>query len=81
MPNVQTSSQSTTKDLDAALASPTSPTTPHSAADAKRGMSTCSAWKPSLDRRQSWNSQEYKHKMQMTGLGETKPGAGFSEQT
>jgi hypothetical protein len=69
-----------TKDLSA----PTGPISPHTAADAARAMSSTGAWQPSLDRRQSWSSQEYKHELQkpmQTGLaGEDKPGSGFTER-
>ena len=69
-----------TKDLSA-LAGPISP---HTAADAARAMSTTGAWQPSLDRRQSWSSQEYKHElqkpMQTCLAGEDKPGSGFTER-
>ena len=69
-----------TKDLSA----PAGPISPHTAADAARAMSSTGAWQPSLDRRQSWSSQEYKHELQkpmQTGLaGEDKPGSGFTER-
>lgn len=50
--------------LSRVLTEPTSPTSPHSAADAARAMSTTGAWQPRLDRRQSWDAQEYKHELQ-----------------
>lgn len=66
------------------LTASTSPTTPHSAADAARAMSSTDAWQPRLDRRQSWDSQEYKHSLQKTiistnGAAE-KPESGFTER-
>ncbi|KAK3294222.1 uncharacterized protein B0H64DRAFT_443309 [Chaetomium fimeti] len=45
-------------------------------------MSHTGAWKPALDRRQSWSAQEYKHdlfKRQYMGGGAGKEGGGFSE--
>jgi hypothetical protein len=49
---------------------------------AARAMSHTGAWKPALDRRQSWNAQEYKHdllKRQYLAGGEEGKGGGFSE--
>ncbi|KAL2190334.1 hypothetical protein L209DRAFT_750398 [Thermothelomyces heterothallicus CBS 203.75] len=49
-----------------------------------RGMSHTGSWEPVLDRRQSWDAQEYKHdllkRQYMDGEG-TAPGnmGGFSE--
>ncbi|EAQ87492.1 predicted protein [Chaetomium globosum CBS 148.51] len=48
----------------------------------ERAMSHTGAWKPALDRRQSWSAQEYKHdllKRQCMGGGAGKEGGGFSE--
>jgi len=52
-----------------------------------RGMSHTGAWKPALDRRQSWDAQEYKHdllkRQYMDGeggaAGKGSGGGGFSE--
>ncbi|KAK3943380.1 hypothetical protein QBC46DRAFT_377686 [Diplogelasinospora grovesii] len=68
------------------LKSPTgnSPTTPHSAADAQRAMTSTDSWKPSFNRRQSWDQQEYKHHLQMTTAhtgAEDKQGRGFTERS
>lgn len=72
-----------TQDLTAS----TSPTSPHGAADAKRAMSSTDDWKPVLDRRQSWSSQEYKHELQQRMQKETDPAkhggvsvGGFTER-
>lgn len=58
---------------------------------ANRGMSSTNNWKPALDRRQSWNAQEYKHDVLSRqyglggGEGQQREGAergvrkGFSE--
>ena len=52
---------------------------------AARAMSHTGAWKPALDRRQSWSAQEYKHdlfKRQYMAAGpgeEAGKGGGFSE--
>jgi len=66
------------------LTAATSPTTPHTAADAARAMSSTDAWQPRLDRRQSWDSQEYKHALQKTIIGTSgaagKPESGFTER-
>ncbi|KAH6634778.1 hypothetical protein B0J18DRAFT_461929 [Chaetomium sp. MPI-SDFR-AT-0129] len=39
---------------------------------ANRGLSSTNNWKPVLDRRQSWNAQEYKHDVlaRQYGMGE-----------
>ncbi|KAH6855981.1 hypothetical protein B0I37DRAFT_411940 [Chaetomium sp. MPI-CAGE-AT-0009] len=45
-------------------------------------MSHTGAWKPALDRRQSWSAQEYKHdlfKRQYMGGSAEKEDGGFSE--
>lgn len=47
--------------------------------DSDRGMRNTSAWKPRFDRRQSWNKEDQKHDLQMTGLQDVKSGPGFSE--
>lgn len=44
-------------------------------------MRSTSAWKPSLDRRQSWNKEDQKRALQMTGVSNVKTGPGFSENT
>ena len=63
------------------LTSPPSATTPHTATDAKRGMSHVEEWKPSFERRQSWDKEEHKHAMQMSRVQDVKTGPGFSERT
>ncbi|KAL2203416.1 hypothetical protein CC79DRAFT_1373560 [Sarocladium strictum] len=47
--------------------------------DSDRGMQHCSSWKPRFDRRQSWDQQDQKHALQMTGLQNVKEGPGFTE--
>lgn len=69
-----------TASLTRQLTSPVSPTTPHTATDAQRGMSHVGAWQPRLDRRQSWDKEEHKHAMQMSGVRDVKTGPGFSER-
>ncbi|KAK3318723.1 hypothetical protein B0H66DRAFT_248638 [Apodospora peruviana] len=70
-----------TTDLSKDLTSPTSPSTAHSAADAQRAMDSTGAWKPRMDRRQSWSQQEYKHTLQMSKVGNDQPGSGFTERS
>ncbi|KAK5654523.1 hypothetical protein OQA88_7152 [Cercophora sp. LCS_1] len=70
-----------TKDLTASV----SPTTSHSAEAAKRAMSTTETWKPCLNRRQSWDAQEYRHEMQRpmqtsADGGRRGSSGGFTEQ-
>ncbi|KAG5946401.1 hypothetical protein E4U59_003936 [Claviceps monticola] len=45
-------------------------------------MAAATAWKPSFDRRQSWNREEQKREMQMRGVGavKAKTGSGFTEK-
>ena len=52
---------------------------PTKAADAKRAMSAAAAWKPAMDRRQSWDAQEHKREMMMTRISDVQEGPGFSE--
>jgi len=52
---------------------------PTKAADAKRAMSATAAWKPALDRRQSWDAQEHRREMMMTRISDVQAGPGFSE--
>ncbi|KAB5577956.1 hypothetical protein GE09DRAFT_1214170 [Coniochaeta sp. 2T2.1] len=70
--NTSTSSsqspQQQTADLAEELTSPVSPTTPHTAVDAQRGMSHVGEWKPEFNRRQSWSKEEHKHALQMGGV-------------
>jgi hypothetical protein len=47
--------------------------------DSDRGMQHCTSWKPRFDRRQSWDQQDQKHALQMTGLQNVKEGPGFTE--
>ncbi|KAK1768151.1 hypothetical protein QBC33DRAFT_558316 [Phialemonium atrogriseum] len=55
--------------------------TPHSAADAERAMSSTAAWKPSPNRRQSWDKEELKHDLQMSRVGNVGAGQpGFTEK-
>lgn len=58
-------------------------TTDDDNADAStHAMAHTGAWKPALDRRQSWSAQEYKHdllKRQYMDGGAGKEGGGFSE--
>lgn len=68
-----------TATLSRVLTEPTSPTSPHSAADAARAMSTTGAWQPRLDRRQSWDAQEYKHELQKP-MQSTAAGAGAARE-
>ncbi|KAG5921047.1 hypothetical protein E4U61_007194 [Claviceps capensis] len=45
-------------------------------------MAAATAWKPSFDRRQSWNREEQKREMQMREVGavKAKTGSGFTEK-
>ncbi|KAM4058857.1 hypothetical protein HRG_008260 [Hirsutella rhossiliensis] len=55
-------------------------TTTHAQADAARAIDHTNAWKPSLDRRQSWNKEDQKHVLQMSGMAVGNTGPGFTEK-
>ncbi|KAL8342853.1 hypothetical protein RB598_004286 [Gaeumannomyces tritici] len=75
-------------DLEEALVSPTTGTTAehHRRRDsldgeaAERARTAAEAWKPAMDRRQSWNREEQKHSLQMSSIADVKTGPGFSER-
>ena len=59
-----------------------SPTSEHNhdpAAAAARAMSHTGAWKPAMDRRQSWDAQEYRHDQHRRQYMCQGQGSGFSE--
>jgi hypothetical protein len=47
---------------------------------AARALDGANAWKPSFERRQSWNKEDQKRALQMTGIDNVKTGPGFSEK-
>ncbi|KAH7324711.1 hypothetical protein B0I35DRAFT_475937 [Stachybotrys elegans] len=49
-------------------------------AAASRAMNHTNSWKPSFGRRQSWNKEDQKHALQMTGIDNVKTGPGFTER-
>lgn len=79
-PSSITTSHSCSSLTEELLASPVSPTGPHTEADAQRGMSCVDSWKPQFNRRQSWSKEEHKHALQMSRVGNVKTGPGFSER-
>ena len=81
MSNNNASFKVDTADLSKDLMSPTSPASPQSTANAQRAMSSTSAWKPNLDRRQSWKKEDQKRELQMSNVGDVKEGPGFSERS
>ncbi|KZZ99539.1 hypothetical protein AAL_02111 [Moelleriella libera RCEF 2490] len=53
----------------------------HSSSVPRRsGPDAATAWKPALDRRQSWNKEDQKRAVQMTAVDEVKAGPGFTEK-
>ncbi|KEY69945.1 hypothetical protein S7711_06477 [Stachybotrys chartarum IBT 7711] len=48
---------------------------------ADRAMSHTNEWKPSFERRQSWNKEDQKRALQMTGIDRIKTGPGFTERS
>ncbi|KAI9152151.1 hypothetical protein HJFPF1_09376 [Paramyrothecium foliicola] len=49
-------------------------------AGASRAIDSTNSWKPSFERRQSWNKEDQKRALQMTGIDSVKTGPGFSER-
>ncbi|KAK0375753.1 uncharacterized protein CCOS01_13267 [Colletotrichum costaricense] len=43
--------------------------------------STTSSWKPSFERRQSWNQEDQKRALQMSHIEDVKTGPGFTERS
>jgi len=69
-----------TADLSKDLMASASPTSPKTAADAQRAMSSTDAWKPAFNRRQSWNKEEHKRELQMSKVSDVKETPGFTER-
>ncbi|OHE97292.1 hypothetical protein CORC01_07347 [Colletotrichum orchidophilum] len=42
--------------------------------------STTNSWKPSFERRQSWNQEDQKRALQMSHIEDVKTGPGFTER-
>jgi hypothetical protein len=66
--------------LDVESTSAEDESTPAKIAEKERRLSKTAAWKPALDRRTSYDKQDFKREMQMTGLDTEKKGAGFTEK-
>ncbi|OLN95833.1 hypothetical protein CCHL11_02689 [Colletotrichum chlorophyti] len=63
------------------LATSTSAGAPsHSASEAARVIERTNSWKPSFERRQSWNKEDQKRELQMSHIDEVKTGPGFTER-
>ncbi|KAK1640711.1 hypothetical protein BDP81DRAFT_311745 [Colletotrichum phormii] len=43
--------------------------------------STTNSWKPSFERRQSWNQEDQKRALQMSRIEDVKTGPGFTERS
>ncbi|KAK4144493.1 uncharacterized protein C8A04DRAFT_27677 [Dichotomopilus funicola] len=67
-----TRSPTATQQTTTSQSSSTSSQDNNNTKSADRGMSSTNNWKPALDRRQSWDAQEYKHDVlsRQYGLGE-----------
>ncbi|KAK6828467.1 hypothetical protein PG990_010463 [Apiospora arundinis] len=70
----------TTAASDQPITIPAPAASPQLEKDAARAMKSADSWKPSLARTQSFNKEEQKRDLQMTGLGSVKSGPGFSEK-
>ncbi|KAK3378985.1 hypothetical protein B0T24DRAFT_674816 [Lasiosphaeria ovina] len=86
IPRSQSPSNMDTADLAQALldnAGPSSPTSPHTAADGERAKKNMDTWTPVMDRRQSWSAQEWKHEQQKPMYSQTAavPAPNHSSST
>jgi hypothetical protein len=48
---------------------------------ARAAVERTNSWKPSFERRQSWNKEDQKRALQMTGIDSVQTGPGFSEKS
>ncbi len=75
-------------DLASAAAAITAPdqhhhyqaTSPHQEKDAARAISRTGSWKPRFERRLSYDMEDQKRHLQMTGVAAVKEEPGFSER-
>ncbi|KAF6812017.1 hypothetical protein CPLU01_14989 [Colletotrichum plurivorum] len=76
----QTAMNNTTETAAPRAAPPSSNPSTHSAADAARAIERTNSWKPSFERRQSWNKEDQKRELQMSHIDNVKTGPGFTER-
>ncbi|TDZ17259.1 hypothetical protein Cob_v009827 [Colletotrichum orbiculare MAFF 240422] len=55
-------------------------TSPHTSTEAARVIERTNSWKPSFERRQSWNKEDQKRELQMSHIEDVKTGPGFTER-
>jgi hypothetical protein len=80
-PTISTSTITiSTSTITATAVTDLGPASPHAQADAAKVMSHTNEWTPQFNRRQSWNKEDQKRELQMSGIEGVKTGPGFSER-
>ncbi|KAF6813969.1 hypothetical protein CPLU01_14522 [Colletotrichum plurivorum] len=62
------------------MSTPTSPVSPSTRIHIQRAMSFTEAWRPVVNRRNSYKKEDLKHELQMALICDIKTGPGFSEK-
>ncbi|GKT61634.1 hypothetical protein ColTof4_02732 [Colletotrichum tofieldiae] len=55
-------------------------TGPHATSAPPQIIERTNSWKPSFERRQSWNKEDQKRELQMSHIDDVKTGPGFTER-
>ncbi|TKW55909.1 hypothetical protein CTA1_10962 [Colletotrichum tanaceti] len=55
-------------------------TSSHATAAPPQIVERTNSWKPSFERRQSWNQEDQKRELQMSHIDDVKTGPGFTER-
>ncbi|KZL79416.1 hypothetical protein CI238_01352 [Colletotrichum incanum] len=55
-------------------------TSPHAISAPPQIIERTNSWKPSFERRQSWNKEDQKRQLQMSHIDDVKTGPGFTER-
>ncbi|GJC78394.1 hypothetical protein ColLi_01232 [Colletotrichum liriopes] len=53
---------------------------PHATSVPPQIIERTNSWKPSFERRQSWNKEDQKRELQMSHIDDVKTGPGFTER-
>ncbi|KAK1980708.1 hypothetical protein LZ30DRAFT_555054, partial [Colletotrichum cereale] len=53
---------------------------PHATSAPPQVIEHTNSWKPSFERRQSWNKEDQKRELQMSHIDDVKTGPGFTER-
>lgn len=59
---------------------PEQKTSPHLEKDAARAMTRTNSWTPTLERRSTYDMEDQKRQMQMTGVAAVREEPGFTER-